>query len=235
MPGVMKKIIFCLFSLFVMGCGDVISEGNQDDIIDDIPIEEYVMHDDFYYKSDGSVVDLEVCDSEYVIALSSEDLNVVEEYLNDNGFTYVYGPLQIGRLVDFNSPSLGHCFYHLIWIYGDGDVDSIPDVFFLEKSYDVTDKSLPRIYMTNQLLWNWDSEYASKGYDFLLQTALKYAEQLNLELVGLSLQQARFNCTKNSVGNPIEISNWFWECEGIHVYPCLWTERDLWGDPVPRM
>lgn len=213
----MNRLIFYLLLLSVAGCVQVQPDNPDKEQPEPQPEVDYGFHDDFYYYNDEKVY-LTSCEDEYVIAFCSNNKDEVLDYIDKNGFSYLYDyPIADTPpdTMSFNVPDELKSTL-LFWIKGKGDVNKIPHIFFADRTYDLSTPEIhKRIYSTNRFCVLCDED----ADEDMFALAMRYASEFKVFPV-LNMKIGKnnwvwFACTDESAGNAVEIANWLHEKGGF--------------------
>lgn len=211
----MNRQFFYMLLLSVAGCAQI----TPDDPIPEQPEPEteYEFHDDYYYYNDEKIY-LTSCEDEYVIVFNPNHKEEVLDYISKHDFSYLHDyPVTDASpdTVTFNVPDILKSSM-LFWIKGKGDVSKIPHVFYCNKTHTLSNPDEhQRPHSTNRFCVLCDEDAEEDMYDRAMKYAAEFKIYPVLNIVIGKHNWVWFACTNESVGNPVELANWFRENGGF--------------------
>lgn len=204
----MNKLIFTVFILcLTAGCSKIDPDQNTD----------YGFHDDYVYRKKYGNLYIIPIEDEHYIMFKVDFKDEVFAYLKKKGFELLDTPFHHPDPIehDFAIPGILNDLMS-VNIKGKGHIDKIPHLVFSNRRY--IDTEGDTLNFTNKLHVKFYKEPTSLEEDDnnLYSLLMDYADEFDIIPTHLgSGGWITFACTDKSIGNPIEIANWFCEKGGF--------------------
>ena len=204
----MNRFLFIALMLcLAAGCSKIDPEQNTD----------YGFHDDYVYRRNYENLDITPIEDEHYIMFKVDFKDEVFAYLKKKGFEHLDTPYHHPDPIEqeFAIPGILNDLMSMN-IKGKGRVDKIPHLVFSNRRY--IDTEGDTLNFTNTLSVKFLKEPTGLGDDDynMYSSLMDYADEFDIIPIHLGERGwVTFACTVESLGNPIEIANWFSEKGGF--------------------